>query len=210
MDTGKFKNAFRLFDEYNSKDPKTEIVDGNEVPSALLYAQRMTDKLMDFEPHASEHLQLAARCQHIGRWEIPRKEYPMNRTGYLQWRSQLKIYHAKIASELMEKSGYDADSIAKVKDLLLKKQLKPTHREGRQNPETQLLEDVICMVFLQYYFDDFSSEHQEANLVNILQKTIAKMSDEVLKLPCNCPCQKKPKYLLARLLQVISRSLRVD
>ena len=170
METTKFDHAIQLFDAYNTNDPKIVSINEREIPDALLYAQRMTAKLNEFEPDASEHLQLASRCQHIGRWEMPRKDYPMDRTGYLRWRSELKIYHAKIASDILEKVGYEKAIVSKVKDLLLKKQLK-------QNPETQILEDVICLVFLEYYFDDFSSEHDEEKLVNILKKTIAKMSE---------------------------------
>ena len=83
MEISKFDLAFKLFDKYNSKDPKTTMFDGQEIPNALLYAQRMTDKLNEFEPNASEHLKLATHCQHIGRWEIPRKNYPIDRKGYL-------------------------------------------------------------------------------------------------------------------------------
>jgi len=180
MDNSKFDHACQLFDEYNSRDPKSILVKGNETTYNLLYAQRMTSKLLDYEPDASEHLCLAARSQHIGRWEIPRRDYPMDRKGYLQWRSQIKIFHAKIASEIMQRAGYNEDTILKVKDLLVKKQLK-------QNQETQTLEDVICLVFLEFYFDDFSEEHNEEKLVNILKKTIAKMSprgvEEALQLP---------------------------
>ena len=177
--TSKYYQAIQLFDDYNSRDPKLELIDGRSIPANLLYAQRMSDTLMHVEPNASEQLKLAARSQHIGRWEIPRSEYPMDRNGYLRWRSQLKIYHAKLAEGILLDVGYDEDTIGKVTDLLLKKQLK-------QNKETQMLEDVICLVFLEFYFDDFSADHGDEKLVKILQKTIKKMSskgvEEALKL----------------------------
>lgn len=191
METTKFEQAILLFDTYNSNDPKIITIDGKEMPDALLYAQRMTKKLNEFEPLASEHLQLAAHCQHIGRWEIPRSDYIMDRTGYLLWRSQLKIYHAGIAAEIMEKTGYDEAIISKVKDLLTKKQLK-------QNPETQTLEDVICLVFLEHYFDDFSKEHEEDKLVNILKKTIAKMSEKGVEKALQLPLSEKTKGMIGK------------
>lgn len=191
MNQTKFQHAIDLFDQYNSQDPKSSIVNGKEVPDNLLYAQRMLSKLMEFDSDASEHLQLAARCQHIGRWEIPRKDFPMDRKGYLQWRSQLKVYHAKIASEIMSQVGYDKDFISKVKDLLLKKQLK-------QNQETQTLEDVICLVFLEFYVDDFSDEHSEEKLVKILQKTMAKMSDKSIDVALQLPLSAKAKDLISK------------
>ena len=191
MGNTRFDQAFQLFDTYNSNDPKTTTIDGQDIPDALLYAHRMTKKLNEFEPEPSEQLQLAARCQHIGRWGIPRKEYPMDRKGYLQWRNQLKIHHAKIASEILEKIGYDDIIIAKIKDLLIKKQLK-------QNHETQILEDVICLVFLEYYFDDFSTEYDEEKLVNILRKTIAKMSQKGVDVALKLPLSHKLKALIGK------------
>ncbi len=181
--------AFELFDAYNSNDPKKALIDGKEISEALLYAQRISSQLNEFEPNSSEELQLAARCQHIGRWEKPRTDYPMDKKGYLQWRSQLKIYHANIAQEILEKVGYEKGIISKVKDLLLKKQLK-------QNRETQILEDVICLVFLQYYFDDFSQEHNEDKLVEILKKTITKMSQKGVESAMVMSLSKKTKSLI--------------
>lgn len=191
MNSAKFNQAIQLFDEYNSRDPKLTNIHGKEIPNNLLYAQRMSVKLMDYYPKATEVLQLAARSQHIGRWEIPRTDYPMNRKGYLQWRSQLKILHAKIAASILEKAGYELETISSVKDLLMKKQIK-------QNHETQILEDVICLVFLEYYFDDFSEEHHEEKLVNILRKTIVKMSSNGVNAALKLPLSTKAKDLIGK------------
>src|SRR6185436_4112157 len=111
----------------------------------LLYAQRMSIKLDQVKPDASEELKLAARSQHIGRWEIPRSSYPIDRTGYLKWRGQLKVHHSKIAERILSECNYDSEVIEKVKSLLMKK----------PGEETQLLEDVICLVFIEYYLGDF-------------------------------------------------------
>ena len=190
----RFNQAIQKFDDYNSKDPRSSVVDGEGIPYNLLYGQRMSAKLEEFAPASSEHLQLAARCQHIGRWEIPRMEYPMDRKGYLQWRSQLKILHGNIAEVILSKVGYEKEIIQKVKDLLMKKQLK-------QNPETQILEDVICLVFLEFYFDDFSLEHDDEKLVGILKKTIAKMSSKGVEKALELPLSDKAKDLIARASQ---------
>lgn len=191
MNSNRFDEAIQLFDVYNLNDPKKESFDGSDISFSLLYAHRMSEKLIDVHPNASEHLQLAARCQHIGRWEIPRMNYPMDRKGYLKWRSQLKLHHANIAGEIMERVGYKTDTISKVKDLLVKKQLK-------QNPETQTLEDVVCLVFLEYYFDDFSTEHDEEKIVNILKKTIAKMSENGVEVAMKLPLSEKTKELISK------------
>ncbi len=187
----KFEQAIYLFDAYNSNDPKTTLIDGNEVADNQLYAQRMSEKMEKYEPEASESLLLAARSQHIGRWEIPRSDYPKDRKGYLQWRSKLKIYHAKLAASIMEKVGYDEFKISKVKNLLVKKQL-------NLNPEAQTLEDVICLVFLEFYFDDCSEEHDEEKLVNILRKTIAKMSSKGVATALQLPLSVKAKDLIGK------------
>ncbi len=140
----------------------------------------MTNKLNVFAPNASEALQLTARCQHICRWEIARDSYEMNRAGYLKWRQDLKKYHAKKSSEILKEVGYDQETIDKVAFLLEKKQLK-------KNEETQILEDVICLVFLEFYFEPFAKKYEEDKLIDILQKTWRKMSDKghqaALKLP---------------------------
>ncbi|MBW8243629.1 DUF4202 domain-containing protein [Muricauda oceani] len=167
----KLLEAFKLFDEANAKDPNTEHFEGAAFPKELLYAKRMTDILNDFEPSASEALQLTARCQHICRWEIPRESYEMNRAGYLKWRQELKKFHAEKASSILHKVGYDEDTIDRVSFLLLKKQLK---KDG----ETQTLEDVICLVFLKYYYEPFLAKHDDDKIISILQKTWKKMSEK--------------------------------
>ncbi|NVN19398.1 DUF4202 family protein [Muricauda sp. HICW] len=167
----KLLEAFKLFDQANAQDPNKESFEGRSYPKELLYAQRMTDILNEFEPDASEALQLTARCQHICRWEIPRESYEMNRVGYLKWRQELKKFHAEKASNILRKVGYDEDTIDRVSFLLLKKQLK-------KDQETQTLEDVICLVFLKFYYEPFLTKHDDDKISSILQKTWVKMSQK--------------------------------
>ncbi|MEL6945572.1 MAG: DUF4202 domain-containing protein, partial [Bacteroidota bacterium] len=136
-----------------------------------LYAQRMTERLNKFLPTASEALQLAARSQHICRWEIPRADYPLGRKGYNQWRAALKDLHAEKAAGILERLDYDAETINRVKFLIKKRQLK-------RDAETQALEDVICLVFLDYYFLPFADKHTDEKVIDILQKTWRKMSEK--------------------------------
>lgn len=167
--TTQFNKAIQLFDAANSKDPFTETVNEKSFPKELLYAQRMSEQLNNFSPNASESVQLAVRCQHICRWEIPRDSYEMNRVGYLTWRRDLAKFHAKKAASILTEVGYDTDIIEEVTSLLQKKQLK-------KNEDSQLLEDVVCLVFLNFYFDKFSQKYAEQKLIDILQKTWGKMS----------------------------------
>lgn len=179
-DKKRFERAIAFFDAYNSNDPHRERAEDRDIPKEFLYAVRMTSKLNHYQPDAPEHVQLAVRCQHIGRWEIARDSYPLDRKGYLKWRSQLALHHASIAEKILTECEYDSDTIEKVKALLLKKQL-------HQNPDTQLLEDVICLVFIEFYLEEFSHQHEEEKVIDILKKTLKKMSpraiEEALKIP---------------------------
>lgn len=184
MQTEKFNRAIQEFDKANRADPNEVVWQGTSYPKELLYGQQMTACLNDFQPNASESLQLAARAQHICRWEIPRKSFPMNKEGYHLWRNSLKKFHAEKAAGILLEVGYDQPTIDQVKFLLQKKQLK-------RNSDTQTLEDVICLVFLQYYMEDFAAHNTEEKMIQILQKTWGKMSEVgqekalTLKLPAS-------------------------
>lgn len=170
MDSLKFEKAIASIDQKNSEDIHTEHVQGKAYPKELLYSQRMTQKLLEFKPNASEELQIAARAQHICRWKIPREDYPMNRAGYLKWRETLKKMHANITSDILKEVGYDSNFIDRVKFLISKKLIK-------KDTESQTLEDVVCLVFLESYFEEFASKHNDTKVIDILRKTWHKMSE---------------------------------
>lgn len=167
----RFLQSLKDIDAINAEDPHLEKKDGQTFPKELLYSQRMTQMLNEFEPNVSEVLRLAARAQHIKRWSISRDSFPMDRKGYLQWRTQLKKFHGELTGSIMAKNGYSTEEISRVDDLLNKRGLKT-------DVEAQTLEDVACLVFLKHYFDDFLTQHDEEKLVNILQKTWKKMSEK--------------------------------
>jgi hypothetical protein len=166
----RLEEALRRFDEANSEDPNTEVVDGKAVPKELVYGQRMSARLRSFAPEAPEAVQLAVRAQHIRRWEVPRASYPAGRAGYLKWRTDLYKRHGDTAAEILGDLGYDDGTIERVRTLLRKRGLK-TDRD------VQLMEDVICLVFLEHYFHDFAKKHQEQKLIPIVQKTWKKMTE---------------------------------
>lgn len=167
----RFHRALEQFDAANAQDPDHELEDGVDFPGELLYARRMSRCLAQLAPEASEPLQLAARCQHIRRWEIPRSRYPMDRAGYHRWRSELAQFHAEIAGQVLREVGYDDQTIHRVQSLVRKEKLKAV-------PEAQLLEDVICLVFLEFYLAAFAREHEEQKVLHILRRTWRKMSAE--------------------------------
>lgn len=168
-DQEKFELTIARFDAENAEDPSHEVFEGQEYPKELLYAKRMTAWQEKLAPEASPIVKLAARAQHIRRWEIPRSNYPMDRKGYRQWRTNLGKFHAKKADEIMRGVGYDEEIIERVQALLRKENLK-------LDPDAQLLEDIICLVFLESYFADFSKQHDEEKLINIIRRTWKKMS----------------------------------
>ena len=165
-----FDRAIERFDAANREDPNREVADGVEQPKELLYARRMTACLDRFCPDAPEVVRLAARCQHIRRWTIPRTDYPEGRNGYRRWRTDLARFHASTAAAILREVGYDDATVARVESLLRKERLKT-------DPHVQLLEDVICLVFLEHYLSDFVPKHDEEKPLGVLRKTWPKMSD---------------------------------
>ena len=169
--TTPFLKASEWIDAENAQDPNIEIDQNTEYPKELLYSNRMYEKLMQFCPEASEQVQIASKAQHICRWKVARESYSMDRVGYLRWREDLKKFHAKTTAEILERAGYDQAFIDRVSFLIEKKLLK-------KDAETQLLEDVICLVFLDYYLEPFVEKHDDEKLKNIIKKTWDKMSDK--------------------------------
>ncbi len=163
--------ALALFDAANANDPNVVIDNGKPVPKELLYAQRMSAMLQRFAPEADETVQLAVRAQHIERWKIPRSDYPMTRAGYHEWRTTLYGFHADRAGTLMREAGYDDPTIAQVAAMLSKQNL--------DEPATQMMEDVVGLVFIESYMADFAAQHpeyDEAKWLGIITKTWRKMS----------------------------------
>lgn len=173
-DRSRFDAAIAAFDAANAEDPNQEMVDGKSMPKELLYAQRMSEMLDRFAPDAPESVRLAVRAQHIQRWKTPRNTYPMDRQGYLQWRTGLYKFHAETAGRLMHEAGYDEEMIERVKTAIGKRGLKV-------NADTQMLEDVIDLVFMEHYLSGFAAQHPEyddAKWIEIIRKTWKKMSDQ--------------------------------
>ena len=175
----RFNKALTRFDEENASDPNTEVVDGKSHPRELIYAQWLTDWVLKLAPNASEALRLAARCQHICRWEIPRNSYPMDKPGYLRWRADLKKFHADKAGRILSEAGYDDAAIRRVQELNLKKNFPA-------DPEVRVLEDALCLVFLERQLAPLAAKSDDEKMINALQKSWKKMTPaahaEALKL----------------------------
>lgn len=158
-------------DKANEEDPRHDIVDGVARPRELVYSERMSSCLSQIYADASETLQIAARAQHICRWQLPRAQYPTGREGYHAWRSACREHHASLTSNIMREHGYAKEDIEQVAKVIKKEQLK-------RDPESQALENIVGVVFAKHYLEDFVAKHQdydEPKLINILRKTTRKM-----------------------------------
>ena len=171
-DTDRFQRVIRSIDQANGEDPNSEGVDGVAWPKEQLYGMRMQEWVEELDPGASAALRIAARSQHIRRWEIPRSGYPMDRRGYLRWRTTLYAFHADRASEILRDQEYDAETIERVRALLQKRNL-------RADTDVQTLEDAAALVFLVHHLDDFLERDDiaEEKAIDIIRKTWKKMTE---------------------------------
>ncbi|KAK2602045.1 hypothetical protein N8I77_008616 [Diaporthe amygdali] len=198
--SGNYGAAIKLIDDAHAQDPnKIPAPDGSgELPYELHYARKMTSWLAPRCPDASPALQVACRAQHFRRWELPRSSYPMTRAGYLTWRAKQKSQAASQVKELLASMdeplpGADLERIS----ALISKQDLAT------NEETQVLEDVACLVFLDDQLDGFESkpDHDEEKVISILRKTWKKMSPKGQEMALQMKHSDRATSLLQKALQ---------
>ncbi len=189
----RLQRALAAIDAANAEDPHQISVRGESRPKELAHAELVSEWVLRLRPEASEALRLAARAHHLRRWAIPRSEYPTGRAGYHRWRRELQAMHATECAQLLEAAGYDADTIARVGELIRKQGL------GRE-PEVQALEDAMCLVFLETQLADFSRQHEPEKLVDVLRKTARKMSPAAIEQAAALPLEPDARRLLERAL----------
>jgi hypothetical protein len=196
-----FEATIAALDAANADDPRR--IEGETFE--CVYARRMSACLSRIYPEASELLKIAARAQHLRRWEIPRAAYPEGRHGYDAWRRACRSHHAERAGEIMRTQGYDEDAIARVGAIIRKERLK-------KDADSQALENVAAVVFLEHYLDDFLNKYaayDDAKLVDILGKTLCKMSPRghaaALALPLPERAQALVEEALRREADVLAR-----
>lgn len=160
--------AFQQFDDYNRTDPNIFSWDNIAYPQEYFLAQKLYEWVLKLNHNASEELLLASRSQHIGRWEIPRESYPDGRDSYLKWRKDLSLFHADKASVMMKQAGYNDEQITRVRQIILKQKIKV-------DPDVQTMENALCLVFLEFQYENFHHHHPADKVVNILRKSLLKM-----------------------------------
>lgn len=192
-DSARFARAIAAFDQANAEDPHQLTVAGHGRPRELVQAERLAAWVDRLAPAGSEALRLAARCQHIRRWHIPRGSYPDGRVGYLQWRTQLARFHAETATRILEECGYEQPLIDSVRRINLKQNL-------HSNPDSQTMEDALCLTFLEFEFDEFREKYPVDKVIEVVQKTWKKMSARARELALTLPLEPASLAIVTRAL----------
>lgn len=175
--TDSYTQARAAIDAAHAADPK-KTDDGQ--PAELVYADRMEAWVAQLVDDATPLLRLAARCQHLERWSVPRDTYPMDKPGYLKWRRGLYVKQSERARELLIAAGVSAAKADEVATWVSKTGLKT-------NPGTQALEDAAVLVFLENEIGAFAAQHAEyprEKFVHILRRTWGKLSPKAQDLAC--------------------------
>lgn len=185
--------AIERFNALNAEDPNTIVVAGEERPRELARAEQLEAWVLRLSPEANDALRLAARCQHIQRWLVPRGDYPEGRVGYLKWRKDLSKKHAEVATSVLRDLGAPEELIESLRSINLKEGLKT-------NPETQTIEDALCLSFLEHEFTEFAEKHDDEKVIDIVQKTWRKMSERAHAEALGLTLEGRAKELVGRAL----------
>ncbi len=168
----RLEKVLQDIDAANADDPRRDVLDGQQMPFEQVYARRLLARLEAMYPDAPEVLKVAAYGQHLRRFDIARKDFAAGRKGYNQWRKACREHHADELAKIMRRHGYDEQEIALAQKLVRKQELK-------RDRLSQALENAVDVVFLEHYLAPFVekyAEYDEDKLVDILAKTLLKMS----------------------------------
>lgn len=177
----------------NQADPNSVETPSGPQPRELWMAERLEHWVRQVQTPPSTPLLLAARCQHIMRWRVPRSDYDQGRVGYLKWRKDLAKMHADVATGILRQVGFDEATVQAVREINLKQNLK-------QSPDVQAMEDALCLCFLEQEYTDFAQKHEDDKVVEIVEKTWRKMSPVGQKLALTLPLSGRPAQLVRRAL----------
>jgi hypothetical protein len=191
MGRDRFERAVAAIDAANADDPNRIVIGGVEQPKETAHAVLATAWLERLQPDAGEALRLAVRAHHLKRWAIPRAAYPDGRAGYLRWRTALKQLHAVEVGRILREVGYDDATVERVQDIVRKRGL-------GTDPEVQVLEDVVCLVFLETQLHDLAAKLAPDHIVEVVRKTLPKMSDEAKALALELDLEPSDRAVLER------------
>lgn len=163
----RFNLAVTELRRLSAEDPSRE----QGQPRELLHADRLSEWLERIAPEASEALRLSAYCQHFLRFKWPRSRFPEGREGYLRWRKEAQVFHAAEAEKVLRTVGYGDDMVEAVRRIVQKRNLK-------HDRDVQVMEDVLCLSFLEHELGAFAAKHDDEKVVHILKTTWRKMSTD--------------------------------
>lgn len=181
--SARLRAALAAIDDANVADPTLVTVRGSRGPKEIVHANLVTEWVLRLKPDADEALLLAARGHHFRRWTVPRSSYPEGRTGYLRWRKDLHGQHARELGVVLTDAGYDETTIARVQAIVRKDGL----ARAAANDDVQVLEDALCLVFLETQLVDIAARLDPAKLPGVITKTAKKMSPAGLALIAEVP-----------------------
>lgn len=193
----RLRRTLERIDEENSRDPNRTLYNGEQMPAAWVYGHRMSGWLFKLQAEPNPELQIAARAQHICRWEIPRETYPANRKGYLDWRVRMYDYHAEKTLAIMQELGWDEETSQYQVNFYLHKRCLATNRD------VQYLEDCACLIFIEHELDAFMREHREQKVMRIVQKTWDKMTEQGHREVFNLPLSPAVQAMLDKMLKTV-------
>lgn len=165
----RFDTAIAAIDSANAADPNVVVIDGVERPKELAHAELVTEWVGRLDANATEEQLLAARAHHLRRWTVPRSSYPDGRAGYLRWRRALGRQHADEVGHILRDAGYPESTVDRVQHIIRKENL-------RSDPAVQTHEDALCLVFLQTQFDQLADQLGREKTIDVVAKTMRKMS----------------------------------
>jgi hypothetical protein len=189
----RFGRAIAAIDAANADDPNVLVIDGVSRPKEQAHAELMTEWVRRLDPDADEAQLLAARAHHLRRWTLPRDDYPLGRAGYLRWRTALKAQHADEVGAILHDSGYGDEVVERVQHIVRKESL-------RTDPAVQTHEDALCLTFLQTQFADLAGRLGDDKTVDVVAKTLAKMSDQGRAAALELPLRPDERSLVERAL----------
>lgn len=170
MSDGLLEKIIQEIDMVNNSDPRKINLDDEEVGYELFYAILMTKWVTHFSSDPSISLLIACRGIHFKRWLHPRSSYPQGLAGYYQWKKELQVFHQDEILKLLAAYELDESVLQKISSLILKKEL-------GQCDETQIIEDAVSLIFIEYQLLPLLEKSGEEKVINAIQKTWGKMSE---------------------------------